>query len=70
MHLKLKNGFKTMSDAKLQNRAYQIVTSMTGNENFPSPQPGIDAVQETIDAFFYALSNCSDADRLNIAIKN
>jgi len=70
MALKLKNGFKQMADAELETRAYQIVTNMTGNPNFPAPVPTVVEMEQTVTAFFTALSNCSEADRLKIAIKN
>lgn len=68
--LKLKNGFNEMADDVLQTRAYQIVTAMTGNVNFPAPAPSVDDMNGIVAAFFEALSNCTEADRVKIAIKN
>ena len=59
-----------MADAELETRAYQIVTAMTGNPNFTAPVPSVSAVEQIVNDFFAALSNCAEGDRLKIAIKN
>ncbi|MEP7238869.1 MAG: fibronectin type III domain-containing protein [Ferruginibacter sp.] len=70
MSLKLKNGFNEMADDTLLTRAYQIVTAMTGNDSFPTPTPSVADMETIVANFFEALSNCTEADRVKIAIKN
>ena len=59
-----------MSDALLETRSYQIVSSMKDNTNFTAPVPTVAQVEQMASDFFDALSLCADGSRLNIAIKN
>jgi len=68
--LSITNGFKKMSDPKLETRSYQILTAMTDNPNFTTPTPTIADMTALIGEFFDALSQCKDGDRLKVAIKN
>ena len=70
MQLKLQNGFAQMSDAKLETRSNQILESMTGNINFPSPVPSIPDLQMAIGKYSIALALCATSDRVKIAEKN
>src|SRR6266487_4108486 len=61
--------FSRLKDAELSPKAENIVNSMTGNPNFPEPNPALAAVQENIDAYNAALakatSNGGKADTLD-----
>jgi hypothetical protein len=70
MSLRLKNGFKKMSDALLSVRTTQITTEMTGNANFPTPTPTLDEMLATAAGYNDALKNCADGGSELIAIKN
>lgn len=49
--LRLTNGFDQLSDADLEVRAASILNAVTGNANFPTPQPTLAKVQTAIDNF-------------------
>ena len=59
-----------MNDPELETRAYQIIAAITGNPNFPAPEPTVPAMNALAASFFNALSECKDGDRLKIAAKN
>ena len=44
------NGFESMSDPVLANKANQIHTAMDGNANFATPIPGLPVLRSAIDA--------------------
>ena len=43
---------------------------MTGNNNFPEPQPGLAALNDAIKAFSDALALAKSRDNVKVAIKN
>ena len=54
--IKITNSFASMADAKLEEKADFIVSQMTGNAAFPTPDPTLAAVQTAITAFSDAVS--------------
>ncbi|MGB4776389.1 MAG: fibronectin type III domain-containing protein [Daejeonella sp.] len=50
-------SFKNSSDQDFLVDAGQIKFSMTGNANFPDPNPSLDEIQEGIDEYSAALDN-------------
>lgn len=68
--LRLTNGFDRMSDANLVVRSQNIIAAMTGNANFPTPDPTLATMQTALDAFSDALDAAKTGDKTAIAIKN
>ena len=64
------NGFPKLSDAELFTRASQIQAAMTGNVNFPKPDPTVAVMATIVKDFSDALKACRDRDRVKIAVKN
>jgi hypothetical protein len=54
--LRITNGFDRLSDAQLEVKANTIVSSITGNSNFPTPTPTLADVQIAITAYTAALA--------------
>lgn len=62
--------FSRLADSKLLNKALDILASMTGNDNFPTPTPTLDEVGAAIDTFQEALSAAGTRDRSKVILKN
>ncbi len=58
--------FKQMSDPNLLKKAMTILTSMTGNKNFPTPTPTLEILGTAITRFSNALALSKDGDRMKI----
>ena len=68
--LKIVNGFAEMTDANLLVKTHFILTSMTGNTNFPDPSPALNAVSSIYTAFIAAVQKAEGGNRQDIAAKN
>lgn len=68
--LRLTNGFDKMSDANLVVRSQNIIAAMTGNANFPTPDPTLAVMQTALNAYSDALDAAKTGDKTDIAIKN
>ena len=58
--------FKTMSDPNLLKKATTVLTSMTGNKNFPKPVPTVAVLNAAIGKFSNAMALAKDGDRMKI----
>ena len=58
------------SDAVLITRTGGIITAMTGNAHYPTPAPGLPAVQTALDEFIVAVNDAADGGVVLTAIKN
>ena len=67
---KIKTGFEKLSDANLENKAWNIYNSMNGNESFPTPEPGMPFLLSAITAYHDALLNAATRERTAVAVKN
>lgn len=47
-----------------------ILTSVTGNENYPAPTPALALIKTALDEFVAAVQAAAGKDRMKIAIKN
>jgi hypothetical protein len=64
-------GFLTKdSDAQLDQDTETIITSMTGNANFPTPSPKLAAIKTALDDFTTALSEAAGGGVEKTAVKN
>ena len=59
-----------LSDSNLESLALAVAAAMTGNNNFPEPQPGIAALNDAIKAFSEALALAKSRDNVKVAVKN
>jgi hypothetical protein len=67
---KILNNFEKLTDAALSTIALRIITSLTGNSNFPVLTPSLDEVTSVKKDFDDSLSGAQTGDRVKIAIKN
>jgi hypothetical protein len=58
------------SDAQLATDSQTIVTSMTGNTDYPTPSPTLAVVQAAVDAFNVAIANAANGGTELTATKN
>lgn len=70
MILRITNGFDRLSDANLEVKANTIVTAMTGNTYFPTPNPDLPTLQAAVDAYVNALAVAKDGSYYDKAVKN
>lgn len=63
-------NFTALTDSGLEVKAQLIISSLTGNANFPTPTPTLAALQTALDAFSEALVKAGTGNRVDIAIKN
>lgn len=63
-------SFDRYADAKLDVFARKVVASLTANEYFPDPQPGIALASGQQQAFAQALDAAQGGGRLQVAKKN
>ncbi|MBL0309195.1 MAG: fibronectin type III domain-containing protein [Bacteroidetes bacterium] len=61
--MKLKMGFLGLSIAEVIDRSTLIVTKMTGNPNFPTPDPTLADVTTAADALLAAYNNSRDGGK-------
>jgi hypothetical protein len=60
-----------LTDAALETKANFILTSMTGNTNFPSiTTPALGVISDSIKAFSDSLMAAANRDKLKVALKN
>jgi hypothetical protein len=62
-------NFLSFADSKFQTKAQVIETSMTGNANFPTPDPKIADVTDALNAFSTAFTESQSRDKTKIAIR-
>jgi len=67
---KILSDYSRLADAALEVKALSIAASMTGNANFPQPNPGIDKLNEHIAAFSAALSAAKTRHLVSVSEKN
>ncbi len=67
---KINRSFAKYTDADFQQKALHIITSMTGNANFPTPAPTLADVQAAYDAYASALNAAATLDRQAVSDKN
>lgn len=71
MHLlRITNGFDRLNDADLEVKANNILASMTGNANFPTPTPTLAVIQASINDYTNALAKAKTGSPLDKAEKN
>jgi hypothetical protein len=63
-------NFKPYSDANLETLASLIVSSMTGNENFPDAHDAVHQLQQVTDQFWKAVADAGTRDLVKTSIKN
>ena len=63
-------SFNKYTDAVLESKTHSIISSMTGNANFPTPVPALAALTAAAAAFSAALIKASTGNRVDIADKN
>lgn len=68
--IKFNNSYERMPDAKLLDIASYIQSQMTGNANFPTPDPTLAEVQTKINVFSDGVTAAKTGDRMKIAAKN
>ncbi|CAN5509865.1 hypothetical protein BH11BAC3_BH11BAC3_23600 [soil metagenome] len=68
--LKIITSFSRYTDADFEIITKHIASNMTGNINFPSPNPAMAAVQAAVDRYSTALQAAKDLGRNNVAEKN
>lgn len=68
--VRITNGFSKLSDANLLAKAVGIQTAMTGNTNFPTPNPTLAQLATAISDFQAAMGAADSGDRNDIADKN
>jgi hypothetical protein len=67
---KIATNFYRYRDSELSNKLQYIVTSMTGNAAFPSPEPAFAVFKMAADNFAQALTDASDRSTQSVANKN
>jgi len=69
---KVSTDFSTnrYSDKEINLKADSIITEMTGNEYFPTPNPPLATIKECNDRFTAALVKTVDGNKQDTAIKN
>src|SRR3954452_12494002 len=65
--IKVLTGFLRFAQALFLQKAQMILQCMTGNANFPTPTPDLEALGSAISAYAEALSNPSS--RANTVLK-
>jgi hypothetical protein len=63
-------NFASLSDSGLESKTQLILSSLTGNANFPTPTPTLAALQTAFDVFQAALVKAGTGNRVDIAEKN
>lgn len=63
-------SFARLADANLVTKTNQIIASITGNTNYPTPTPTLPVVQAAATAFSSALTAAADGGRTKTAEKN
>ena len=67
---KIKFNSPRLSDNNLESFALAVIAAMTGNNNFPEPQPSLAALNDSIKTFSDALALAKTRDKVKVAIKN
>ena len=68
--LRLTNGFERLPDSKLLEKANFVHQSMSGNTNFPTPNPSMTELAAAITQFNDAVMAAGNGDRMQVALKN
>lgn len=64
------SDFVRLADANLQRFTTDVISSMTGNENFPAPFPKLVDMQTLLDAYSATLTDRASQNQNTAAIKN
>lgn len=67
---KIVTSFSRYRDTDLENKARAILTSLSGNGNFASPQPPLNELQTALDSYSAALSRTENGGKLETVAKN
>ncbi len=67
---KATTSFTTLSDGNLESKTHSIISSITGNANFPTPVPSIAVIEAAADNFSSALVKAQTGNRADVADKN
>jgi hypothetical protein len=67
---RLRIGFGRFSDSDFLTFAKSVEVKMTGNDNFPTPQPTLAVVGTAITDYETALANAADGGKTETALKN
>ena len=67
---KATTSFTSLSDGNLESKTHEIITSMTGNPNFPNPIPALADITAAATAYTTALSKAGTGNRIDVADKN
>ena len=59
-----------LSDGILESKTHSIISSMTGNANFPTPTPSLAELEMAADNFSSALVKAGTGNRADVADKN
>lgn len=63
-------NFLRYADGMLESKTHSIISSMTGNANFPTPVPSMAEVEAAADNFSSALVKAQTGNRVDVADKN
>lgn len=63
-------NFSKKADPSMETKSQEILQSMTGNANFPSPIPALEVVQDAQADYSTALINAASRDKTKVALKN
>lgn len=64
------NGFDRLSDARLSQTGSFIITKITGNTNFATPNPSLATLQTALDEFDAAVDAALTRDSDTVNTKN
>lgn len=68
--LKALISFSRKTDAAFMSFCQAVIILMTNNDNFPTMNPSLGALQEALEDYISALNNSVNRDRVQVALKN
>jgi hypothetical protein len=66
----VKAGFSKLKDSELVMRANTIISSLTDNEAYPTPNPALEIIQSSLDDFQHWLNTIPTGNRADTVMKN
>jgi len=67
---KIKTGFSNYNNVSIAAFVNAVITSLTGNVNFPLTQPMLEGLSTSLAAFNTAMANAQGRDKLMIGLRN
>jgi hypothetical protein len=67
---KIMLSFQRLNDGQLEDQALAIAAALTGNKNFPEPNPTLEELNNSIQLFSEGLALSKTRDKVKVAIKN